>query len=162
MKHIKLLFVLFIVCVTLSSCATFINQPRKYFGFDLTSFTVIEENDTHGGFHGDGYYYFTLDCSSNTYHAYELIQNWNDLPLSENLYLVMYGGEKDEVNYGHNFADKAHWPTVTNGVYKFVDRHSEATNESDDTDLLTRFSYNFSVAVYDFDTNRLYYFEVDT
>ena len=48
------------------------------------------------------------------------------------------------------------------GWYSFVDRHSESTDSSDDTNLLSRFSFNFSLAVYDAATDRLYYLEFDT
>jgi hypothetical protein len=51
---------------------------------------------------------------------------------------------------------------LNNGVYKFVDRHSEAVDKSDDASLFERHSYNFSIAAYDLDTNILYYFEFDT
>ena len=44
----------------------------------------------------------------------------------------------------------------------FEDRHSEANDAYDDSGLFSRASYNFSLAVYDRDTNRLYYFEFDT
>ena len=74
----------------------------------------------------------------------------------------MYGGEKDGINYGYNFAEEAHWPKIKNGVYKFVDRHSESKNISDDSEMLDRYSFNFSIAVYDLDSDILYYFEMDT
>ena len=32
----------------------------------------------------------------------------------------------------------------------------------DDSEILDRFSFNFSIAVYDLDSNILYYFEMDT
>lgn len=122
------------------------------FGFKKTEFTIVEEKDTHGGFHGDGTYNLILDCSGNSNRAHEIIKNWEKLPLSDNLESVIYG----------NFTKEINWPTIRNGVYKFIDRHSESTNKSDDTDLLSRHSFNFSIAVYDLDTNTLYYFEMDT
>ena len=42
------------------------------------------------------------------------------------------------------------------------DRHSEATDSRNDQELFHRASYNFSLAVYDFDTSMLYLFEFDT
>ena len=74
----------------------------------------------------------------------------------------MYGGEKNGVSYAYDLAEEAHWPIINNGVYKFVDRHSEAVDKSDDASLFERHSYNFSIAAYDLDTNILYYFEFDT
>ena len=44
----------------------------------------------------------------------------------------------------------------------FEDRHLESNDSRDDTELLDRHSYNFSIAIYDCDTNIMYYFEFDT
>ena len=93
----------------------------------------------------------------------ELIEDWKQLPLTENLQIIMYGGEKDGISYAPKLPEEAHWPIISNGVYKFVDRYSEfVADRSDDANLFDRHSYNFSVAVYDFDTDKLYYFEFDT
>ena len=162
MKYMKAIIIAIIICLFFFLCNTIGSGQADYFGFKLTEFTVVEEKDTHGGFQGEGSYYLILDCSQNSNRAHEITQGWKELPLSNNLDLVMYGGEKDGVSYGYNFAEEAHWPTISNGVYKFVDRHSESVDKSDDTNLLNRYSFNFSVAVYDLDTDTLYYFEMDT
>ena len=157
-RRVALIAAIIAVCVVLSSCSS----AEDYFGFKTDVFTVVEEKDTHGGFHGDGSYYLVLDCSDKREEATELIRDWTPLPLSENLQLMMYGGEKDGVNYGYNLAEEAHWPIINNGVYKFIDRQIRAGDKSDDSYLLDRYSFNFSVAVYDLDTDTLYYFEYDT
>ena len=162
MKFAKIIIVTIIACLFLTSCNTVGSGQTDYFGFKTGEFTVVDEKDTHGGFHGDGSYYLILDCSEKSEQSTELIKDWKPLPLTENLQLIMYGGEKDGVSYGYNLAEKAHWPFINNGVYKFVDRHSEADDKSDDTNLFNRYSFNFSIAVYDLDTNTLYYFEFDT
>ena len=162
MKFTKIIIVTIIACLFLTSCNTIGGGQTAYFGFKTSEFTVVDEKDTHSGFHGDGAYYLILDCSGKTEQAAELIKDWSPLPLTENLQLIMYGGEKNGVSYGYNLAGEAHWPIITNGVYKFVDRHSEAVDKSDDTNLFNRYSYNFSIAAYDLDTNTLYYFEFDT
>ena len=162
MKRIVCFICTIFLCVSLSSCGLAENKLSKYFSFEASDFVVLEENDTHGGFHGDGSYYLILDCSQNTDKARSIVKNWTSFPLSENVYLVMYGGEKNGENYGYNFAEDAHWPKIENGVYKFVDRHSESKNSSDDSELLDRYSFNFSIAVYDLNTDILYYFEMDT
>ena len=162
MKFTKIIIVTIVFCLFLTSCNAVDSGQTDYFGFKTSVFTVVDEKDTHGGFHGDGSYYLILDCSEETEQAAELVNDWTPLPLTENLQLIMYGGTKNGVSYGYNLAEEAHWPTISNGVYKFVDRHSEAVDKSDDTNLFNRYSYNFSVAVYDLDTNTLYYFEFDT
>ena len=162
MKFTKIIIVTIVFCLFLTSCNAVDSVQTDYFGFKTSVFTVVDKKDTHGGFHGDGSYYLILDCSEETEQAAELVNDWTPLPLTENLQLIMYGGTKNGVSYGYNLAEEAHWPTINNGVYKFVDRHSEAVDKSDDTNLFNRYSYNFSVAVYDLDTNTLYYFEFDT
>ena len=161
MEYIKELIVTMLV-VSLASCS--INDSRRtdYFDFNIEVFTVVEEKDTHDGFLGDGEYYLILDCSEKVEQAKEIIEDWKPLPFTENLQLVMYGGEKNGKYYGYELVEYANWPVINNGVYKFLDRHSETVDPSDDTDLIDRASFNFSVAVYDLDTNTLYYFEYDS
>ncbi|MBR3840001.1 MAG: hypothetical protein IKM20_02575 [Erysipelotrichales bacterium] len=173
-KLIKPLLIALLVCsiciivieiplISISECTVLsFDELSKYFGFNKSEFTIIAEEDTHGGFHGDGSYYLILDCSEKKEEVEVIINDWKPLPLSENLQLMMYGGEKDGMYYHSNIAEDAHWPIINNGVYKFIDRHSGVVDQSDDTDLLNRYSYNFSIAVYDLDTNTLYYYELDT
>ena len=162
MKRIGI-FCIIILCITLSACGLAEDALSKYFDFKKSDFIVLEEKDTHGGFHGDGSYYLVLDCSQNADKARSIVEDWTALPLSENLHLVMYGGEKNGINYGYNFAEEAHWPEIKNGVYKFVDRYNGYLKDrSDDSEILDRVSFNFSIAVYDLDSNILYYFEMDT
>ena len=137
-------------------------QYEGVFWIYKKNFTVVEELDTHGGFIGDGSYYLILDCSENKAKAMNLTENWNELPLTENLGLIMYGGEKDGVSYGYNLAEDAHMPIIENGYYIFRDRHSESVDNEDDSQLFDRNSYNFSIALYDCNTDRMYYFVYDT
>ena len=162
MKKVLLIVAIVLCTFCLFACTNSQKTLDEGFEFCKEDFVVIEELDTHGGFHGDGSYYLILDCSEKREQAMELIKDWTPLPLTENLQLIMYGGEKDGVNYVYNLAEEAHWPIINNGVYKFVDRHQEAVAKSDDTELFNRYSFNFSIAAYDLDTNTLYYFEFDT
>ena len=148
--------------LSLKPTSNYIGETTEYFGFAKKDFSVVEELDTHGGFLGDGSYYLILDCSKNKEQALEKVKNWNKLPLSENLNLIMYGGEKDGVTYGYELAEEAHIPKIENGYYIFEDRSSESKDSTDDTELFDRYSFNFSIAIYDCDTDKLYYFEFDT
>ena len=154
--------VAFLFLLSLKPANSYIDKTTEYFGFVKKDFSVVEELDTHGGFQGDGSYYLILDCSDNKEKALKIVEEWNKLPLSENLNLIMYGGEKDGIAYGYELAKEAHIPKIENGYYIFEDRHSEKADSSDDTQLFNRYSFNFSIAVYDCDTAKLYYFEFDT
>ncbi len=162
MKIGKVVSIMLMLCLLLSACGMVEDRHTDYFGFDVADFILVEEEDTHGGFLGDGSYYLILDCSQNAGQAREITKDWRSLPLTETLELAMYGGVRGNINYGYHFAEKAHLPRISNGVYRFHDRHSDSADPSDDTDLLNRYSFNFSMAVYDLDTDRLYYFAMDT
>lgn len=161
MKRLSCILCAALLCLTCLSCGT--PAPDKgleqNFGFDPSDYIMVDELDTHGGFHGDGYRRIILDCSQNAVTAREIVKDWKSLPLSDPLEEVMYGGEDG----GYHFAERAMWPTFENGVYKFVDRQADpAEDRSDDSALLGRYSFNFSIAVYDMDSDFLYYFEMDT
>ena len=133
-----------------------------YFGFTKKDFSVIEEFKDYGGFPVDGSHYLILDCSGNKQKALEIIKDWNKLPLSENLNIVMFGEEKDGLIYGYELAKEAHMPKIENGYYIFEDNQLEGKDGSDDSELLNRSSFNFEIAVYDCDTDKMYYFKFDT
>lgn len=139
-----------IYVISLTPTAIYISETTEHFGFAKKDFTVVEDIDTHGGFHGDGSYYLILDCSDNKDKALEKVKNWNKLPLSENLNNMMYG---------HSLTEDAHLPIIENGYYMFKDRQTDST---DDSELFDKASYNFSIAIYDSDTDRMYYYDFDT
>ena len=131
-----------------------------YFGFTKKDFSVIEELDTHGGFQGEGSHYLILDCSDNKEKALEIVKDWKKLPLSKNLNHIMYGEE--DINYEIDLAEKAHIPKIVNGYYIFEDSQLEDKDNRDDSELFNRSSFNFEIAIYDCDADRMYYFEFDT
>ncbi len=157
----KLSFVITIlVCISsLYGCNKSSRNVDEEFNFSKEDFVIIEEIDTHGGFHGDGSYYLTLDCSKNQEKVIEIVEDWNSFPLSENLHKAIY-----EKHYG--IVDEKKLPKIENGYYKFLDRHREVSNEEispfDDSNLFNRYSYNYTVAIYNLDTQTMYYFEYDT
>lgn len=146
----------------LAACGGKTEPEQTYFGFSKTEFPVVKEVDTHGGFHGDGAYSLILDCSQKPEQAETLVSGWMELPLPENLSLILYGGERDGVLYGYDLAEEAGFPVVEHGWYRFCDRHGESTEPEDASALFDRSSYNFSLGIYDGDTDQLYYFEYDT
>lgn len=122
--------------------------------------------DSHGGFHGDGKTYVVLSFSDDTVQDQIASSTvWNPLPLSENLAALVYGLSTSDSIIGPYLTDEDNQPiipAIENGYYFFLDRHSESTNPHDDTDVLDRASFNFTIAIFDTDTNTLYYVEFDT
>ncbi len=162
MKKLLIHITSLIIGACIIACSIGEGASRDYFGFCKEDFVILEETDTHSGFHGDGSYHLILDCSENKDKATEILREWIELPLSENLNLIMYGGKKDGTIYGYNLAKEAKIPQIENGYYYFCDRHSESTDSKDASALFDRGSLNFSIAVYDSDTDMMYYFEFDT
>lgn len=165
MKRISVLLVLCML-LAFSACSSKEVSYQKYVqdfcDLDISGSTVISEEDTHGGFLGDGALIVKFDCTEISDSVLQQTENWNELPLTENLQLIMYGGEKDGVEYGYNLAEEYGIPEITSGSYFFLNRHSEATDTKSDSELFELISFNFSLAVYDFDTSILYLFEFDT
>ncbi len=160
----------FVGCAVLFFCGRFlfggIWADSSYLYSDLkideNKFVVIDEKDTHGGFLGDGTYYIKLDCSENYMEIEDIMSEWPKLPLTRNLEIVLYGGERDGVAYAFDFAEDVGIPKPEHGRYFFIDRHREAKDRYSDSGLLDRYSFNFSVAIYDSDKKMLYYLREDT
>lgn len=162
MKRLIYVTITSIISIILIRCALLpsTESQKLIMGFDPSDFVIIEEEDTHGGFHGDGEYFLTLDCSSDPDRARQIVADWTPLPLSNNLELLMYGGQKEYAVY-HGWVEER-WTKVENGVYRFYNYHTENTDPSDDSGLFSDSSYNFDIAIYDFDNDTLYYYELDT
>lgn len=136
-------------------------------GVDISSGTISVHTDDHGGFHGDGMLYMEVQFSDDA--VCTEIQNntsWQTLPLSENLSILTYGRFTEGLTvispYISDEDGNSLIPKITNGYYFFLDRHSESSDPTDDTNVLNRGSYNFTLAIYDSDTKTLYYVEFDT
>lgn len=167
----RLLCILLSVCLLcLSGCSksgSITDEISKTIGIDLSNAEYSTSIDTHGGFHGDGNTIVMMPVASES--VLEQIQsnsNWNSLPLTENLTAVVYGITEGNSSIGpYITVDDSRNPAVpeiTNGYYFFLDRHSKSTDPHDDTNVLSRGSFNLMIAIYDCDTEMLYYLELDT
>ena len=163
------IIVLIICCCILSACSSY--SPNKYIsnqlGIDIPGDIMIKLTDTHGGFHGDGTTYTKIEFTDKNAETISTTikenGNWNSLPLSENLQLMLYGGTREEFIYQYNLAIEFGIPTIQHGYWVFIDRiDSEITLYNDDEELFDRASFNFTVAIYDIDKDTMYYLEYDT
>ncbi|MBQ3379139.1 MAG: hypothetical protein IJG50_04640 [Clostridia bacterium] len=128
----------------------------------------ISQEDTHGGFHGDGTLLAVIRFDEPQSGIAEN-EKWKSLPLSDTLKTALYGFSDGSGQYMimplidfESAGITQTVPHVENGYYYFEDRHSKSTNASDDTDLLARSSYNFTLALYDSDTDTMYVIIEDT
>ena len=148
-------------------------EISRTLGVDLSAGVLAEHRDTHGGFLGDGetFLQLTFDQESAAALEEEISQakGWQPLPLPDDLVRVLYGEEYEEGDTVYSYAPLAAgqdgeplFPRVERGSCFFLDRHSESTDPYDASQLDQRYSYNFTVAVYDSESRTLYCFEMDT
>ena len=136
----------------------------KSLGIEIPGSMKIDYEDTHGGFHGDGETFATIEfnksIAENIREDIADHMSWNSLPLSENHDILVYGGTKEGITYTYNYAELLSMPRIENGYWFYEDRQPESTLSREEEDLIP-FPYNFTIAIYDLDTDTLYYLESD-
>ena len=155
--------ILFIVFFTVIACGNQSPQEiaSKGLSIDLSSGIEISHEDSHGGFHGDGHTFIVLQFSDNS--ILDTIKKdvkWKEFPLDETTQALVYGLEDNESHtlpFLSNEDGTALIPEIQNGYYILIDRQPET-----DTDILERYSFNFTIGIYDSDTNIMYFCELDT
>ena len=125
-----------------------LSRMTRAVGVDLSAGTLVEFEDTHGGFHGDGHTTAVVELGGL---EEELAgaPGWKPLPMSENAEQALRLCWKEAVLPGEGF-------------YYLYDRHSQSDDPYDDTALHSRASWNFTIAVYDSQSGWLYYYQLDT
>lgn len=124
----------------------------KEIALNVRDSEVLYEMDTHGGFLGDGDATIVLRMNDDLTEVIEGDSLWHELPLPKELKMGVFCDEEGKRLTGE----------IENGYYFFMDRHSEATDVFDPSDLYKRASRNYSFAVYDADENILYFYALDT
>lgn len=131
-------------------------------GINIPLFLKIEYEDSHGGFHGDGVTLAKVQLESK--HAKKILSaikdndHWKLIPLSENVEREIYGGE----DYESNLAKKLGMPKIQNGYWIFIDRYNGENKVTDGEGLFPRYSANYTVGIYDADSDTLYYCKFDS
>ena len=97
---------------------------------------------------------------ANNYMVFGFIDKGNFFYL--NYFCFNWSNSRCNIYQSYMLAEEAYMPAIDNGYYMFKDRHSESKDSRDDSELFDRNSYNFSIAIYDCDTDKMYYFEFDT
>ena len=161
-----------VVFLLLTSCGFHGNEKyssekiSKTIGVDVTSVEVATIIDSHGGM-GDGCACITMTFDDNSCeNAVSRNNLWHQLPLSDNLMRIVYGTVEDghyiEPYITFNDDNTPCISYIEEGYYFFLDRHSQSKNQYDDSHIFERNSYNLTVAIYDTQTDVLYYLELDT
>lgn len=134
------------------------DRIEESLGVAVSDAVIVIGYDDHSGFHGDGTMYAVLEFSDDTLER--TISNpggWHVLPLTEDLQTLVYGTWGPDAVVGPFIGITM--PEVERGYWYFYDRQGDTT---EDDLVLTRSSYNYTIAIYDADAERLYYCEYDT
>ena len=147
--------------ILMASCGkSELDKISEQINIDVTNGEISESSDSHGGFLGDGLYFESISFDDDT--ILERISanpQWKALPLDRTTEILVYGINNKDTGAGPYITqdNEAIFPLVENGYYLLIDRQENQT-----TDMLDRESLNITVALYDADTNILYYCELDT
>lgn len=146
--------------LTLSACSCarkldveYLQKISEMSDVDLTQGNVISDVDIHSSFLSNGERMVTVSLAQTDVGEKIAASGvWRDLPLNDTL-----SGFTE-----YPISENIDVPEPENGRYLFFDRHSEAADPHDETAFADRDSYNFTVAVYDSDSEMLYVYELDT
>ena len=113
---------------------------------DLSQAEAVVHTDTHGGFLGDGLTHIVLSFPGD-----ELLRQlrqdprWSLLPMDGTTQALLYCVNGEEL------------AGIQQGYYRLIDRHADVQ-----IPILSRYSYNFTLAVYDAGQRALHCFILDT
>ena len=166
MKKLGWIGIVLVFVFSLAACGSQDLQEivSEALGVDASSGSAMSSMDTHGG-NGDGTSFIVLH-----YDGDEMIKQikadtaWQPFPLDETVKTLVYGVSDATSSIGPFLTDedgKALVPEIENGYYRLIDRQVEE-DKTTGADILNRASFNFTVGLYDTDTNTLYCCELDT
>lgn len=166
MKKITTLIIVMIFCFLLTACGSKISQDTvsKELGINVSNGEEISSYDTHSG-NGDG-----ISCVAFRFSNDEVMEEiksnsaWKSFPLDETVKILVYGVSDGTSSIGPYLNDNegnALVPEIQNGYYLLIDRQVE-NNKASGADILHRHSFNFTLGLYDTDTNTLYFCKLDT
>ena len=161
-------FLLTILSCFLTGCfSTSISKEiSNSLAIQLPSESEINYEDDHGGFHGDGVtvanVQFEEDEAETILSQIQNNKDWKPAPLSENIELEFYGGEKNDVYYISDLAEKNNMPEIIDGYWIFIDRYDGEDRITEGEELFSESAKNYTAGIYDSKNKKLYYFEYDS
>ena len=142
------------------------NDPLSYYSETIdtkipTDSTVLMYKDNYGGFPMDGNSYAIIQLTQKGRETFikttDKNDKWSSLPIKKDFQeAIGVFDDGDEDSFGPDISK------IKNGIYYFRDRYAENYPEESKTNINDRYAYNFTVAIFDFDTNKLHIYTVDT
>ncbi|HCO62454.1 MAG TPA: hypothetical protein DIT49_03275 [Clostridiales bacterium] len=148
--------------LTLAACGsktTAHDIISKELGLHVSGGQEVLNINTYSGGEGTACIAVILD-EDTVLTAIKSSAEWEPFPLDETVQTLVYGVEDGARREGPFLADENGNPVVPeiqNGYYLLIDRHSDANSN-----ILERGSFNFTVGLYDTDSNTLYCCKLDT
>ena len=138
---------------------------------DISSGTVEELYDDHGGFLGDGERFIKISFKDEScIKSIKENNDWNAFPLTDDLIKALYGKDYSlgdtEISEGPLIiSEKIDIPEIKNGYYYFKDMYEGESLQPEKTAeniFNGAYSYNIVIVLYDTDNKILYYYRLDT
>ncbi len=159
-----LLFYAFIVSIYyyFGFSTDYLSRISNVIKIDVRAGKIEKSLDTHGSFNGDGEDFVEISFKNDKI-LKEIKENlhWKKLPFDRNLKILVYGIEGKYFSYGP-FVKENIIPKIKNGYYYFYDKQSEEKNAYNSDEVLSRYSFNFIICIYDEDKNIMYFLEYDS
>lgn len=127
---------------------------------------IIIKEDNHGGFHGDGEYFSEIQLTNEGLKEFTSSANktgqWNSLPLSKDIEIILHGWNYKDPGY-HTGNKAENIPKdIKSGIYYVKDRFTKEDPNMKSKNILSRNSYNVTISILNFETKKLYIYELDT
>ena len=163
-KIIVLLTCIFAILLVGCSDVNSVDYVSSQIKVDILSGEIMEINDSHGGFHGDGLSIIKIKIEDKEFEQKLIDSDVWDIKLSKLIEAFLYGYEENNCSYGPFIADENDNPLIpkVQNAYYFIKDRQENGYDLQELDLLDNPSINVTIAVYDMDTSILYYCEEDT
>lgn len=130
-------------------------EIRRELKINVKSCDIIKSKDTHGGFHGDGQLFAVFDCSKDSNKIIEQMKEWDLLPINDDYLKKLFDGIKTNDLYVNEMKEYDIL-NLQNGYYYFKGINPYVWDDG------SKEYFNERIAIYDLDTNILYFYESDT
>jgi len=159
------LVTLLILALSLAACSLFEGTQQRLsreLGLDLKRAELLEEQGDHGAF-GDGEEIVVLQVPEDARAVLEAQirdnPDWRPLPMTEAMNEALYS---EWPTFTRSSNGTHLFPEVRDGYYFFRNRQKDAEDPMEMDAIWGRASYNFTLALYDRESGKVYYYALDT